>query len=281
MGQYYKLVETERREFLSPSRLDSGIKMGAATWASGVALAFLLSHRPGNGMADVAGFSLTGVWAGGRPLVIGDYAETNDIPTWRGPDLSTLYNLACERRLPSVEIAWSVGCHLDNMLVTAMREDLEKAGVRFDYAGQIQGRYLGDIIKDGGHGHPAVDRVVRRYAKHFRTLHARMQALKAADVPATAEDFKILSGIGKIAGKFSSIEDQVERLTADAGSFLDETVREALSPEPGLSDLIHKVTATRATSWVTLAALACRYCARPISDPSGQTIELFDMFWAL
>jgi hypothetical protein len=31
----------------------------------------------------------------------------------------------------------------------------------------------------------------------------------------------------------------------------------------------------------TRAASACRYCARPISAPSAQTIELFDMFWAL
>ena len=45
---------------------------------------------------------------------------------------------------------------------------------------------------------------------------------------------------------------------------------------PGLSS-----TGFMADSGVTLAALACRYCARPISDPSGQTIELFDMFWAL
>ncbi len=29
---------------------------------------------------------------------------------------------------------------------------------------------------------------------------------------------------------------------------------------------------------VTPAAVACRYCARPISALSGQTIELFDMF---
>jgi len=31
----------------------------------------------------------------------------------------------------------------------------------------------------------------------------------------------------------------------------------------------------------TPAACAWRYCARPISDPSSQTMELFDMFWLL
>ena len=36
-----------------------------------------------------------------------------------------------------------------------------------------------------------------------------------------------------------------------------------------------------AASGITPHACACSHCARPISAPSGQTIELLDMFWAL
>ena len=36
-----------------------------------------------------------------------------------------------------------------------------------------------------------------------------------------------------------------------------------------------------AASGTTPAARACNHWARPISDPSRQTIELLDMFWAL
>ena len=46
--------------------------------------------------------------------------------------------------------------------------------------------------------------------------------------------------------------------------------------DPGLSS-----TGFIADSATTPAAWACRYCARPISAPSAQTIELFDMFCAL
>ena len=46
--------------------------------------------------------------------------------------------------------------------------------------------------------------------------------------------------------------------------------------DPGLSN-----TGFIADSATTPAAWACRYWARPISAPSAQTIELFDMFCAL
>ena len=45
---------------------------------------------------------------------------------------------------------------------------------------------------------------------------------------------------------------------------------------PGLSS-----TGFMADVGLTPAAVACRYWARPISEPSAHTIELFDMFWAL
>ena len=45
---------------------------------------------------------------------------------------------------------------------------------------------------------------------------------------------------------------------------------------PGLSN-----TGFMADVGLTPAAVAWRYWARPISEPSAHTIELFDMFWAL
>ena len=46
--------------------------------------------------------------------------------------------------------------------------------------------------------------------------------------------------------------------------------------DPGLSS-----TGFIAASGATPHASAWSHCARPISDPSAQTIELLDMFWAL
>ena len=94
MGQYHYIVNLDKREFLDPYKLGSGLKLWeqlASHWP-GVALIPLLACSNGRGGGDLAyaddekpnGYAqkakaVIGRWAGDRIAIVGDYAEHEDL----------------------------------------------------------------------------------------------------------------------------------------------------------------------------------------------------------
>jgi len=68
MGQYFKIVNLDKKEWLHPHQLGDGLKFGEFTEGpTMLALAFLLSRG-----VDGKG---SGTWAGDRIVVCGDYGK--------------------------------------------------------------------------------------------------------------------------------------------------------------------------------------------------------------
>ena len=104
MGQYYHIVNIDKRESLNPHILGDGLKL--MEFASGggtmTALAILLSDGNGRGGGDFRGESpRIGSWAGDRIVIAGDYADPGKwgFPKCEMPDTPdgvTLYAIASE-----------------------------------------------------------------------------------------------------------------------------------------------------------------------------------------
>lgn len=80
MGQYYFIVNLDRKEYINPHELGAGLKMWeiCANSIAGV-LPYLLGQSTGQGGGDpdrdIATF---GRWAGDRVVVVGDYDESDE-----------------------------------------------------------------------------------------------------------------------------------------------------------------------------------------------------------
>jgi hypothetical protein len=79
MGQYYKIVNVDKRQFLRPHAFGDGAKLlewGCSSNGTLTALAMLLASGNGRGGGDLASHDpLVGSWAGDRVVVAGDYAD--------------------------------------------------------------------------------------------------------------------------------------------------------------------------------------------------------------
>lgn len=103
MGQYWKVVNLDKREFINPHKLGSGLKLweqlSSAAPGTGAALIILCAAMPkprGGGdlkLNDVARRTI-GRWAGDRVCLVGDYAEDADLPGF--PGFSELYSLCTD-----------------------------------------------------------------------------------------------------------------------------------------------------------------------------------------
>lgn len=92
MGQYYYVINLDKKQYLHPHRFGDGLKLmefacsGEGTMTG---LAILLADGNGRGMGDVhSNHSVIGSWAGDRIIISGDYAD--NLP---GEEYN-LYNLA-------------------------------------------------------------------------------------------------------------------------------------------------------------------------------------------
>ena len=95
MGQYHHIVCIEAEEGLNPHNFGVGLKEGEQAYSfpsTPNAMVALVCARGGNMPADCSQSPIVGRWAGKRILVVGDYADDGDIPGWKGPRLSRLYN---------------------------------------------------------------------------------------------------------------------------------------------------------------------------------------------
>ncbi len=79
MGQYYKIVNLTKKQYLHPHRFGDGLKlMEFSMSASGVmaGLAILLADGNGRGSGDLHSDNpIIGSWAGDRIVIAGDYAD--------------------------------------------------------------------------------------------------------------------------------------------------------------------------------------------------------------
>jgi hypothetical protein len=97
MGQYYKVVNTTKGEFLNPHAFGSGLKLMEFT-SDGMSvmqgLGVLLADGNGRGGGDLNSDSpLIGSWAGDKVIIAGDYADEGKfLPKKNSKE--TLYNYA-------------------------------------------------------------------------------------------------------------------------------------------------------------------------------------------
>ena len=98
MGQYWKTVNLDKREFISPHKLGCGMKLWEqVNNAPGtpVALFILTTAMPEmRGGGDFNQHPAIGRWAGDRVVTIGDYSVDSDLPKSRIP-AGILYELCC------------------------------------------------------------------------------------------------------------------------------------------------------------------------------------------
>jgi hypothetical protein len=93
MGQYYKVVNIDRKEYLHPHKFGEGLKLlefGCDGMGLMTALACLLADGNGRGGGDLrTEGDLAGSWAGDRIVIAGDYADEGnflteeEIAAWR------------------------------------------------------------------------------------------------------------------------------------------------------------------------------------------------------
>lgn len=92
MGQYWMPVNIDKREFIDPHRLGTGLKLWeqlANHPGTGAALIVLQAAMPGvrgggdldKDRDDVCRRTI-GRWAGDRVVLVGDYREAGDVPGW-------------------------------------------------------------------------------------------------------------------------------------------------------------------------------------------------------
>lgn len=79
MGQYYYIVNLDKRQFLHPHKFGDGLKLLEFSCSQGgtlAALAILLADGNGRGGGDLhSDNKIIGSWAGDRIVVAGDYAD--------------------------------------------------------------------------------------------------------------------------------------------------------------------------------------------------------------
>ena len=93
MGQYFKLVNLDKREFVDPHVVGTGLKQYEqiancpGTASACIVLLSAQRERRGGGDVDPEGRPVVGSWAGDRIALIGDYAERGDLKPKDNADL--------------------------------------------------------------------------------------------------------------------------------------------------------------------------------------------------
>lgn len=98
MGQYHKTVNLTKREYIDPHKLGMGLKLREQTWSrfaqAMVPLLAVSNGRGGGDFNDVspsgAAAKIIGRWGGDRIAIVGDYAESGDLPDDNAPDIYRL-----------------------------------------------------------------------------------------------------------------------------------------------------------------------------------------------
>lgn len=78
MGQYHRLVNLDKKEWVDPHGLGLGVKQYEHTGCEGSladAIYLLVMTSPASGGGDWAETSVSGRWVGDRVVILGDYTE--------------------------------------------------------------------------------------------------------------------------------------------------------------------------------------------------------------
>ena len=96
MGQYYKIVNVKKREYINPHMFNDGMKLmefGMSARGTLTALAVLLADGNGRGGGDLHSANpIVGSWAGDPIVIAGDYADEGKFLPADKQD-TTLYNV--------------------------------------------------------------------------------------------------------------------------------------------------------------------------------------------
>lgn len=108
MGQYWKPVNLDKREYLHAHRMGDGLKLwkqlgGGGLVVRGVGVLIAAMPQPRGG-GDIPADPIVGRWAGDRIAFIGDYALDSDLPDYTIP-ASLLYGLCSEGGLDDPDAA--------------------------------------------------------------------------------------------------------------------------------------------------------------------------------
>lgn len=86
MGQYHKLVNLDKREYVEPYGLGLGAKqyeqVGGFDGSLADAQYLLTMTSPARGGGDFPMTDVSARWAGDRVVVVGDYSADEDLPTY-------------------------------------------------------------------------------------------------------------------------------------------------------------------------------------------------------
>ena len=89
MGQYHKLYNLDKKEFVDPYALGLGSKQFEHTGCKASlsdAMYLLVMTSPQSGGGDWLGTPLSGRWVGDRVVVVGDYTQADAIPGYAEAD---------------------------------------------------------------------------------------------------------------------------------------------------------------------------------------------------
>lgn len=101
MGQYFKVVNLDKRQYLHPHKFHDGLKLmefGSSSDGTMCALAILLADSNGRGGGDCRSDNpLIGSWAGDHIVITGDYADAGQWSEYfldiEGATTTELYDL--------------------------------------------------------------------------------------------------------------------------------------------------------------------------------------------
>ncbi len=151
MGQYYKIVNLDKKEFLHPHSFGDGLKLlefGASGGGTMMGLAILLSDGNGRGGGDLDSEKpLVGSWAGDRIVITGDYADENHFTSKndKGKDGKRI-NLYAVAENSFKDISYDVISVLcDDYYI---REDFAKSLVRYGEGQFGMGHNMPKILKN-------------------------------------------------------------------------------------------------------------------------------------
>lgn len=89
MGQYHKLYNLDKKEYVHAHRIDNGLKLLEQVGherSTSTALFLLIVNSNGRGSGDAQPHPMIGRWAGDRILVQGDYVRVGD-PAYTPEDI--------------------------------------------------------------------------------------------------------------------------------------------------------------------------------------------------
>lgn len=136
MGQYYRIVNLDKMEYLHPHKLGDGLKLmefGCSSDGTMTGLALLLSDGNGRGGGDMvkaAGGDMDGRWAGDRIVIAGDYGDGGKFLDQVDVRKSVIAAMAAESNKDGYEpnLHEVAGAHFTD-ISGPVKKALEKCGV--------------------------------------------------------------------------------------------------------------------------------------------------------